>query len=57
MNRSRVLRILAASVLVLFALALVFYVPAKAFVASLGLPPTVVLLFIAIVAIVLVALS
>jgi hypothetical protein len=53
MNRHRLLRILGIVALLLAALALAFYVPAKGLVASIGLPPTLVLLGLAVVALVL----
>jgi hypothetical protein len=53
MSQSKKLRIAIA--IGLCVLAIVFYVPAKALMVSLGLPPTLVLLIIAIVALVLVA--
>jgi hypothetical protein len=57
MNRLQTLRLLLAIAIVLFALAVFFYMPAKALLVSLGLPPSLVLLFLAIVAIALVVMS
>lgn len=53
MSQSKKLRIAVAIAIGLCVLAIVFYVPAKALMVSLGLPPTMVLLIIAIVAMVL----
>jgi hypothetical protein len=57
MNRLRNLRVVLLIAIVLFALAIFFYVPAKVFLASLGLPPSLVLLVAAIGAIALVVMT